>query len=719
MVRTTLNRRLFAQALPTLLPAVLAAVLGTGTAFAGTTLHLRAGAVDTQGDAQNVARNLSPLSKKGAAFYVVQFKSLIRTEDRRNLQTLGARIVRYIPDDALVVKATSHVARTISRSSATVAAVVPYRADWKTAPEFVEASVFTRANRETVLVQLFPGEKAEQLTPRVLALQGARLISTSSRFFVAEVSRAQVAELAMIEGVEWVQPAPRIETLELKGMLGAMADEPNGDYRDLTGYENGFRLINGEPTPPKQGYSGRGQAVSVADSGLDIGDIGKMHADFSGRVPVGFAFGLFAKSWEDPMGHGTHVAGSVASNGAASGGRVKGGAYEATLIPEGMWSPMMDNLTVPPKLADLFSKAYENGARIHTNSWGSPQNLGIYDGMASQVDEYMAANPEMLILFAAGNSGVDNDKDGRVDPGSVSTPSTSKNCLSVGASKNYILHGGLQIMLKETRLKDSFSVEPLASSRMSENPAGLAAFSSRGPTRDGRMKPDVVAPGTNILSVRSQHPKAEKLWGLYNKDYAWAGGTSMATPITAGAAAMLRQYLVENRSIAQPSAALMKAIFMHTASDMFPGQFGEVGKEKGQELLTHRPNHDQGYGRIDLAKATDLGGAILVDEKKGLATGEGHTYSVRVANPAKLTATLVYTDAAGSAAAAKALVNDLDLVLVDSKGREVTLNDHLNNAEMVEAAVAPGDYTIRVVGGNVPQGPASGKQPYALVLSVN
>jgi subtilisin family serine protease len=701
------------------IPVVVALVLGAGSAFAGTTLHLRAGAVDTQSEAQNFSP-AEAARKKSAAYYVVQFKSVIRTEDRRNLLTLGARIVRYIPDDALVVRATSHVALTIGRSSAAVAAVVPYRADWKTAPEFIQASVFTRSNRELVLVQLFPGEKADQLIAKVQALKGARLVSTSSRFFIAEISRAQVAEVALFEGVEWVQPAPQIETLEVKGMLDsrANADEPNGDYSDLKGYENGFRLIKGEETHGR-GISGRGQVVSVADSGLDIGDIGKMHTDFAARVPVGYAFGLFAKSWEDPMGHGTHVAGSVASNGAASGGKLKGGAFEATLIPEGMWSPMLDNLTVPPKLADLFSKAYEKGARIHTNSWGSPQNLGIYDGMASQVDEYMAANPEMLILFAAGNSGVDKDKDGRVDPGSVTTPSTAKNCLSVGASKNFILHGGLQVMLKETRLKDSFPAEPLASSRMSENPAGLAAFSSRGPTADGRMKPDVVAPGTNILSVRSQHPKSEKLWGLYNKDYAWAGGTSMATPITAGAAAMLRQYLAENLSITQPSAALMKAIFMHTASDMFPGQFGEVGKEKGQELLNHRPNHDQGYGRIDLAKATDLGGAILVDEKKGLATGEGHTYSIRVGSQAKLTATLVYTDAAGSAAAAKALVNDLDLILVDPKGGETSLGDHLNNAEMIEATVAPGDYTIRVVGGSVPQGPADGKQPYAIVLSVN
>jgi hypothetical protein len=163
----------------------------------------------------------------------------------------------------------------------------------------------------------------------------------------------------------------------------------------------------------------------------------------------------------------------------------------------------------------------------------------------------------------------------------------------------------------------------------------------------------------------------------------------------------------------------MKAALVHTATDLFPGQFGEVGKAKGQELLTKRPNIDEGYGRVDVAKATDLGTAIVVDERTGLATGESHTYPIKVSSSAKLTATLVYTDAAGAAGAAKALVNDLDLVVVNmADGKEASLNDHTNNNEMFEQQVASGNYEVRIKGTNVPQGPASGKQPYALIISV-
>lgn len=691
-------------------------IFSSASALAGEQLFLKSGVVETE-----VAARESDTSRalSGKHFYVVQFKGTIRPQDLQNLQTLGAKAVRYIPDDALVVKASARVAQTVPRSSTDVHAVVPFMPEWKLSPELEPASVYSRNSRGQVFVQMFPGEDSTTILDRVRALPGAKLVSTSDRAFIAEVSLKQVASLATLPGVEWVEPAPQVEPLVLRGLTEASdARSLAGDYSDLTGYESGTKLINAS-TAYGRGFTGRGQIASAADTGHDSGDLATMHQDFRGRVPTGFIFGLFAKSWNDPMGHGTHVAGSIMGNGAASGGKLRGVAYDASLIPEGMWSPMMDNLTVPAKLGDLFSKAYKEGARIHSNSWGKPSDFGTYDGMASQVDEYMAANPDMLILFAAGNSGIDKNRDGRIDENSIGSPGTAKNILTVGASKNYVLNGGMQVKLSETRLKENWPVEPLASSRMSETSQGLAAFSSRGPTLDGRLKPEVVAPGTNILSVYSQVPGAQVMWGAYNKDYVWAGGTSMATPITAGAATVVRQYLIDSRKIAQPSAALMKAVLMHTATEMFPGGFGEIGANRGQEILTLRPNNDEGYGRVDLDQATNLEKAILVDEKGGLATGEAHTYPVRVGTSARLTATLVYTDSAASAAAAKALVNDLDVVLVGPDGQEKSLNDRTNNSEMLQASVKSGDYQVRVKGTAVPQGPAKGKQPYALVLSLN
>jgi serine protease AprX len=694
-----------------------AAFIISAQAFAGDTLHFKTGDVNSQVHAAQLAGRAL---KSGTAYYIVQFNDPIRLEDRQNLTTLGAKIVRYVPDDALVVKATAAIVATIKRSSTAVHEVLPFEPRWRQSTDFTPASVFSARDLEEVYVRLFPNEDETRAEAEIRSIPGVQVVVAAGRSLVVRAARPQVESIAAVEAVEWVQPNPKFQSYDMKiesdsqGAISTMS----GDYTDLSGYESGTKVMNFEAAW-NRGFTGKGQIAAMADTGLDKGDIATIHKDFAGRIVSGYALGLFAKTWEDPMGHGTHVAGSIVGNGTASGGKVRGGAYDAQFVAVGMWSPMLDNLSIPAKLSDLFSKAYGDGARIHSNSWGSPQNFGAYDSFAQQADEYLAANQDMLVLFAAGNSGVDADKDGRVDINSIGSPGTAKNVLTVGASKNYVLKGGYQMKLSETKLKDSWPVEPLASSKLSESAAGLAAFSSRGPTQDGRIKPEIVSPGTNILSNRTRVPGAELLWGAYNDDYVWSGGTSMATPLTAGAATVVRQYLVDDRKIAKPSGALVKAVLMHTAFDLFPGQFGALGKDKGQELLSGRPNNDEGYGRVDLDKATNLGKAIIVDEHAGLATGDMHKYPLQVSGGGKLTATLVYTDAAASVGAAKALVNDLDLVVVDPAGHETTLGDHTNNTEMIEMQAQGGNYEIRVKGTNVPQGPVGGRQPYALVITVN
>lgn len=202
----------------------------------------------------------------------------------------------------------------------------------------------------------------------------------------------------------------------------------------------------------------------------------------------------------------------------------------------------------------------------------------------------------------------------------------------------------------------------------------------------------------------------------------------MATPLAAGAAAVVRQYLVEDRGIPEPSAALMKGVLMHTAFDLYPGQFGEIGKSNGQELLKTRPNSDEGYGRVDVDRATSLAGVQLIDEKKGVAVGENLRFPIQLAdgitgeNSVRVLATLVYTDRAASQAATKTLVNDLDLVVVDSSGKEVALNDHVNNSEQISTVLSLKNGSqdqvgyVEVRGKNVPEG-FDGRQPFALVIS--
>jgi hypothetical protein len=117
------------------------------------------------------------------------------------------------------------------------------------------------------------------------------------------------------------------------------------------------------------------------------------------------------------------------------------------------------------------------------------------------LDNFVWKKPDFCILFAAGNDGTDANRDGVVDLGSVTAPGTAKNCITVGASENN------RPEFTETygeAWKDDYPVEPLKSDPMANDPDDMVAFSSRGPTADGRIKPDVVAPGTYILSTRSR-----------------------------------------------------------------------------------------------------------------------------------------------------------------------------------------------------------------------
>ncbi|WP_413574854.1 S8 family serine peptidase [Bdellovibrio sp. HCB290] len=682
-------------------------------AYAGSLLRFNSGTVNPGLDIQAA----SLVADQSVGDYIVQFSNKITAKDRAALQA-RFEIFGYLPDDALVVRGTLADLNSFRQHHAGVYAVVKYHAQYKISSDIMPVSVFNKDESQSVLIQLFKAGDSKSVVAALKKMK-AELQVVNGKSIVAVVSRSQIYNIANLTGVEHVQSTPEITTMDFP--LDQQMDVTTkgvGDYSDITGNETGTQVMKFD-SAWNLGLTGRNQIVSMADTGLDSGNINQIASDFSGAVKSGYAFGLWSRTWEDPMGHGTHVAGSIMSRGTASGGRLKGGAYDSMMVAEGMWSKMLNGLGVPSKLADLFDKANNDGARVHSNSWGAVKNFGAYDSMAVQVDEWMSANPDMLVIFAAGNSGVDANKDGRIDGGSIGTPGTAKNVLTVGASKNKTKTGGIQVPVSKLRAAaEVWSAEPIFSSMLSDREDGIAMFSSRGPTLDGRVKPEIVAPGTNILSNRSHIKDASPLWGAYNDDYAWSGGTSMATPLTAGAVAVARQMLTEKWGVQNPSAAVMKAMIMHSADDMYPGQFGEVGAARGQELLTRRPNSDEGYGRVNMDNMVQMmKNTFVVDDRDGLATNQQEAYAFKLSAPGKLYANLVWTDAAGSANAAKALVNDLDLVLTGPNGA-VSMNDHINNAEMIETTLPAGDYKLTVKGANVPAGKNGGRQPYALVFSV-
>lgn len=683
---------------------LLAAVtLIVTSAEAGTKIHFTRASIDPNQTQFRV------LDQKSANEVIIQYQNTVTEADKSQLRSLGYEILGYLPDDAVVVRGTMNQVEKDIKAITGVNAVVPY------SPEFKISSSVTSLTTgpvgdETWVVTGF--NKVNFLTVANQIRQQFKVLAVDSRSLVLRAPRNQLLKIASVPGVEHVQEYPDFQTFYMDIM--AESESMESQAAALDGSESGTKLMNFD-SAWNQKWTGKGQIVSFADTGLDNGNSASIHPDFAGSIKAGQALGIGGKSWEDPMGHGTHVAGSIAGRGTASQGLLKGGAYESMIVAQSMWSPIMNNIVPPSKLETLFRNAAQEGATAHSNSWGSPKNLGAYDGFAQQVDDFAFKNPDVLLIFAAGNSGEDNNKDGRIDGGSISSPATSKNSLAVGASENVVSTGGIQVPISRLRDPSKWSQEPIFSSKISDHPNGIAMFSSRGPTSDGRIKPDVVAPGTNILSTRSRHKDSSDLWGRYDDHYVWSGGTSMATPLAAGAVMVARQYVVEKMGLKNPSAALMKSVIMHNAVEMYPGQYGEGGAQKGQEILKLRPNSDEGYGRVDAAVLTSMTNSTkLADERVGVGAGEEKSYDLQI-SAGKLLANLVYNDAPASPNAAQALVNDLDLVLIKPDGTQVASWDRINNHEVIELSGLPaGSYKLVVKGHKVPQG-INGKQPFALI----
>jgi subtilisin family serine protease len=254
----------------------------------------------------------------------------------------------------------------------------------------------------------------------------------------------------------------------------------------------------------------------------------------------------------------------------------------------------------------------------------------------------------------------------------------------------------------------------------------MAAFSSRGPSDDGRIKPDIVAPGTNIVSNASHAEGASSLWGQFetNADYAYSGGTSMATPLTAGAGVLVREWLVQE-GISNPSAAAVKAALLNTTRDIAPGQYGTT---EFQEIPFSRPNAVEGWGRVNLDFTnTDPPNLFWLDDHvTGLGSSQVVTYTSTniqplevLTNTLPLRVMLAWTDPPASLSAASQLVNDLDLIVTGPGGvvyhanGHTTTFDRTNNVEGVVIDQPPlGEYTITVRAFNVP----IDSQPYALAV---
>jgi len=610
---------------------------------------------------------------------LVNFSKLPDAEDFSGLKSQGLKPIHYIPENTWICRVLTNA----SASDRLVAATVSSSVIWK--GKYQKSFRLHNALQQWLLAEKKDPIQTKKVrlifakdTPNSELLKIEKLLENpvvatypSTGVFVSgTVSLKNFSELSENQNLLWAEPA-----VKLKPMGEVAAKIVGGDSI----------LSDSHYTHTQElGYDGKGVVTAVADTGIDSGDMDDLHPDLQGKIKAMYYYGG-VDSAMDEYGHGTHVTGSIVADGNGSGMLDDNGRFYALGLAMGgqvVCQRVIDKtgtLFLTEDFEQLAMDAYREGVSVVNNSWGAEENAHYdsyaaqYDALVRDADVLAPGDQAMSFFFAAGNSGSGSQ--------TVVTPGVAKNVVTVGASQSdrqvmYLYEDGIDAM---------------------------ADFSSRGPTGDGRIKPDFVAPGTWIASTRSSYAPDGNEWmpidGYY---YTYMGGTSMASPIATGAAAVVIQYFRDVTEGKEPSPALLKALMMVSCVDM-DNDYGNTDAI---------PNNDEGWGRLYLPELIDSD-KLFVCENQSVLLKQGEEWTRKVfvsEGDNELKILMAYTDVPGLPAALPALVNDLDLEVTSPTGDiyygNSILNgesclggvaDRLNNVEgFILSDPIPGAYTVKI-----------------------
>jgi hypothetical protein len=668
----------------------------------------------------------------GEKVFLVQFRHDLNPAERKRFEDAGVRFVDYIPSHAYVVQVASQDFAGL-RGHALVRWLDAFRGGYKTAA-ILNSDAWTEALH--LDIRLLPGENPMTLLDRLHAIDA----SVTMRAIHGDVATGATLRVLVPAGhlhpfVERAADDPAVWSVEPWYLPETTNDdaiwvEQSYDTTNTRNYAITAPLWN-------HGITGTGQTPGISDTGLDddmcffrlSGAAGDVTTPQSPVLPGTGIINLAKKVpayYVEPQAtsfdgntlcngtpesfHGTHTSGTITGDNflnlstPATGGHDPGDgmAPNAKLIFQDVGSEVtgcLDGLNNDYHL--LWKQAYDAGVRVHSNSWGSSV-MGAYTSDSRTIDEIIYGREDLLIVFSAGN-------DGGLGATTVGSPATSKNCVAVGATG----HAGSTVM---------------------------ASFSSRGPALDGRIKPDIVAPGSSTVSAAGDASNVSN-----NCATKILSGTSMAAPTVAGGATLLRQYFTDGfyptgaktaADVLNPSAALMRAALINGAIDI-------INPTQATMFNSLTPDNNQGFGRIQLdnvaffsTPARDTRRTRVWDKWNavGLRTGDVDEYPLQVTAGQPLKVALAWTDPEASGLSATMLINNLDLEVVDPSsnvyrgnvlagGQSVTggAADTLNTIEVVflKTPVA-GTWKLRVKGTAVPGAPVepySTRQGYALVAT--
>jgi subtilisin family serine protease/subtilisin-like proprotein convertase family protein len=694
--------------------------------------------------------------------YVVQSRARLDDAFRGRVQTAGAVIVAYIPNQAYLVRASEAIAQQL-RADPRTQAVLPYEPYFKLKPPLLALAVEQQALPDSHIlnVLLFPDAHA------------AALDALNS--FGLEVMGEEVSPFGPVLKVRPRSagiPAGQSVPLAPAGILPALASFSGvqevelSHARVLANDLSRARIAVAVDTVTPENYlglTGSNVVVNVNDSGVDT-----THPDLQGRV-----FGDGPISEVDTNGHGTHVAGIIAGSGSESltvtnaGGSIMPAVdfqFRGLAPAAQVFAIAVNPNPGPASDTYLQETAARTNAFISNNSWHYA-NDNAYDLAAARYDAAVRdalpgvpGSQPLLLVFGAGNAGHGADDGSGGDPDSIQSPATAKNVITIGAVEQ---PRNITNRVCETN-------QPWLGLTDTNNE--VAAFSSRGNVgvgtegTFGRFKPDVVAPGTFVISARSiqwdqtayytptngcgnYFEVLSNLNETLGPFYRYESGTSLAAAEVSGTLALMQEFF---QNLGQSnSPALMKALLINGARPLTtPGAF-----------QVHSPTNSQGWGLINLTNSLPIGLANsflqaaapmqVFDQSpaEALATGQSHTRFVSLSSAAAgqpLRITLVWTDPPGNPAASLKLVNNLDLVVTNLDSGEVFFGndipagssvnlpwdtntppnlDVVDNVENVYLASTPAtNYSVTVIARDVNVNAVTTRtnsvvQDYALVIS--
>jgi subtilisin-like proprotein convertase family protein len=647
-------------------------------------IQLNAGAIHTTTPAAQALR--APVgSFAGKRLHLIQFGGPVREDWRQALEKTGVQTVTYIANNAFLIygdQAALQRVQTWAQSVAYVQWDASYLDAYKIGPSArtVDANGAPRElPTDMFAIQLVANPDANAGTLAVINQLGLAPVQRDwnrlgYRNLIVRLPANQLAQIAARPDVISIHlnPTPQKfderQNMIISGNLAGSVPTGPGYLSWLT--SRGFDQAQ---------FTASGFVVDVTDSGVDNATTTPNHFGLyvSGDTNAASRF-VYARLEGDPNagilagcdGHGNlnaHIIGGFNDLSAfphTDSAGFRFGLGVCPFVRVGSSVIFDPDFFTFPDYTDLASRAYRDGARISNNSWGAAVggeytvDAQEYDALVRDSQPAGAAVPaaglqEFTFVFANGNSGPLSE--------TVGSPATAKNVISVGAGENVQPFGGSD----GSGIGDSGA----------DSADDIIYFSSRGPCTDGRMKPDLVAPGTHVSGGVYQEPNpgptgtaaacydGSGVSGGVSSDfyppgqefYTASSGTSHSAPAVAGAAALVRQsFINEGRNV--PSPAMVKAYLMNSTRFM-------TGNSANDSLWS--PN--QGMGGLDLGRAFDGRPRLLRDQVPGqtfTTTGEQQTFNGAIADPsAPVRVTLAWTDAPGSTAG-NAYNNDLDLEVV-------------------------------------------------------